>query len=373
MTLTGVFHEASPNALFMLPQVNAFSDYPDSFGVSSVLADDLDFAGQPLSRHVERVRSLGVKYVVLRSPSMKERMGKEAAVAARHDFGNWSVFELGGEPAPRAQVLRYMPALVVSSFTLKQRHRNEWSFIRLAEEQFADGWFDVLLARSPERKVDLLGDLDRFGALILETYDYDDEERAYRLLKEFAQKRLLILVSSESNLFRRISSSRADFPLLETVERGEVEPGEPLEAVKPAHHYQDSSIRRAWTAIRRALNAHKLTVAEGGRVIETDVRQHTIGLDAGSGDGRLPILISTTFHPRWHSDDGGQIYAATPFYMLTFTQGQTRLVYEREWYERVALWASAATLLVLLSLCVWKAAGRFRNTPASFKSTAADG
>jgi len=31
-TISGVFHEASPNALFTLPVVNAFSYYPDSFG-----------------------------------------------------------------------------------------------------------------------------------------------------------------------------------------------------------------------------------------------------------------------------------------------------------------------------------------------------
>ncbi len=38
-TISGEFHEASPNALFTLPLVNAFSNYPDSFGVSSVLAE----------------------------------------------------------------------------------------------------------------------------------------------------------------------------------------------------------------------------------------------------------------------------------------------------------------------------------------------
>lgn len=65
-TLAAVFHEASPNSLFMLPAVDALSSYPDSFGISSTLADDLDFSTQPLSKHIECTRLLGVKYIVSR-------------------------------------------------------------------------------------------------------------------------------------------------------------------------------------------------------------------------------------------------------------------------------------------------------------------
>src|SRR5439155_15571479 len=86
-TISGVFHEASPNALFTLPIVNAFSNYPDSFGVSSVLADDLDFAAQPLSEHIKRAQFLGVKYMIIRTPTMKDRMSKEVTSAIRHDIG----------------------------------------------------------------------------------------------------------------------------------------------------------------------------------------------------------------------------------------------------------------------------------------------
>ena len=68
-------------------------------------------------------------------------------------------------------MLDYRPALVVSDFSVKGRRRGDFDFVRLAEEQFGDGWFDVLLARSAETKVDRLSDLGGFGALVLDRYD----------------------------------------------------------------------------------------------------------------------------------------------------------------------------------------------------------
>ena len=360
-TLSTVFHEASPNALFTLPAVNALSDFPDSFGVSSVLADDLDFAAQPLSKHIERARFLGVKYFVLRSPVMKERVGEETAVAARHDFGWWSVFELKGEPTPRARSLAYRPALVVSGFTLKQRRRNEWGFIRLAEEQFADGWFDVPLARSPETRIDLLTHLDLFGALILDTYEYDDEDRAYELVKAFSRDRQLIVLSSDSKLFRRIQSARSEFPRLEIIERPRTDPGEPLEAIKPTHHYQSNPIRQAWSSIRRALDGGKVAVGSPEAPATSEVRQNAIHLNPTTRETAVPVLVATTFHPNWHRDDGTPIYAATPFYMLTFVKQPTQIIYERKPHERLALWFSGSTFILLCLCCTLGGVKRLRR------------
>ena len=55
-TLSSVYHEASVNSLFFLPVINAFSGAPYHFGISSVLADDLDFLAQPPHKHLERAR-----------------------------------------------------------------------------------------------------------------------------------------------------------------------------------------------------------------------------------------------------------------------------------------------------------------------------
>lgn len=353
-TLSTVFHEASPNALFTLPAVNALSSYPDSFGISSALADDLDFAAQPLAKHVERAKLLGVKYVVTRTPAMKERLAGEPSIAARHEFGWWSVLELKGEPAARAQALAYRPALVVSPLALKLRRSNEWSFTRLAEEQFADGWFDVLLARSNERKLDRLRDLDRFGAVIVDDYVYDDEARAYEVLKRFAQERPLILLSDDSALFERVRSSRAEFPKLTIVERNETDRGEPMEALQPTRHYQDNPVRRGWGAVRDALDKGKTAVAEVGAVAsETESNKITLRAQPAAPGALTPVLLSNTYHPNWKRDDGETTYAATPFHTLTFAGGPVTLTYGRAPYETAAAWFSSVVLALLLMWLGW--------------------
>ncbi|MBC7932067.1 MAG: hypothetical protein H7Z38_16030, partial [Rubrivivax sp.] len=211
-TMSVVYREASPNSIFFNALVNSISEGKDSFGISSVLADDLDFAAQPLSRQLERARWLGVRYLVVESDAAKQKLASEPGVAARHDFDHWSVFEIGGGPAPRARVLTHRPALVVSDFSVKSRRRGDFDFMRLAQEQFADGWFDVLLARSPERRIDRLAGLENFGALVLDTYDCDDEGRAFDLLRDFSRRRALVLLASDAPLFRRIRSSLSEFP-----------------------------------------------------------------------------------------------------------------------------------------------------------------
>ncbi len=355
-TLSTVFHEASPSALFTLPAINSLSSYQDAFGISSVLADDMDYAAQPLARHLERARALGVKYLVIRTPQMKEKLAQEAAIASRSDFGWWTVYQLHGEPLPQVRALSYRPALVASSFTVKARRRNEWSFMRLAEEQFADNWFDVLLVRAPELRLDRLKELEHFGALIVESYDYDDESAAFETLRRFAKERPLILLSSDDPLFQRVrSAARDDFPRLEIIERPSEEPGQTLEALQPAFHYNESAIRQRWAAIRAVLERNKIAVDSGSAKVGSETTQNSIQLRlaATQAAGDLPVTINTTYHPNWRRDDGATIYAATPFNMLTFVGQSIHLRYQRRAIERAGLWISASTLLLLCLFNGW--------------------
>jgi len=346
-----VFHEASPNSIFFNPLVNSFSMHPDSFGISSVLADDLDFVEQPFARHLEQARFVGIKYLVIVSPEIKNRLVREQDVTVVYDSKNgWTVFELQREPMPRVNALEYRPALVVSSFSLKQRRRNECDFVRLAEEQFADGWFDILLARSPDSKVDRIQQLDQFGALILDTYDCDDENLAVEKLQDFSRTHLLILLSSASPLFHHIRAALAGLPLVRVIERSPEPPGEWLEATAPSFRYGSTAIRKQWQAIRQALDEHKTATSMPATTFTCEIEQNAIRIDPTpkSSQNLLPVLIGTTYHPNWRREDRGYVYAATPFFMLTFVNGTTRLVYARHSLDKIALFTSAG---VFLSLC----------------------
>lgn len=369
-----VYREASPNSLFFNALANAVSTGKDSFGISSVLADDRDFAAQPLASQLERARWLGVRYLVAESDGLKEKLAREPTVGARHDFDRWSVFEIGGGDFERARVLDYRPALVVSDFSVKGRRRGDFDFVRLAEEQFGDGWFDVLLARSAERKVDRLAGLGGFGALVLDRYDCDDEGRAYALLRDFAQRRALVLLAADAPLFRRIQSSLSEFPHAHVVERPIAEPaGERVESFEPSFHYEGSSIRRVWRDVRAALESEKIAVGEGasagggGRVTARAGRDElSLTPEAPAGAGDLPVLVATTYSPDWRAREGNRVYAATPFFMLTFARGPVRLVYARGTLDRAGLWASGLTLL---ALCCFVLAPRRRGPPTPSPET----
>ena len=357
-TLSIAYHEASVNSLIFLPVVNTLSGAPFHFGISSILGDDLDFISQPLPKHLERARMIVTRYLIIHTPQIKARLFQEPAVSLRRDFGAWSMFELKENPPPRARVLSYRPALVVSDFTVKERRRNESSFIRWAEEQFSDGWFDVLLVRTPEKKIDQIQGLDNFGAIVLDTYDCGDCNRAYEHLREFAGKKLLVALASEAPLFQRINAARSEFAKLEVIERQKEAPGERINSLFPKHNYNSSQIRREWVAMRRALEQNKVptfvaqdSAAADAVPIETGKKlielAYTPVKNASGSIEPAPILVATTFHPKWRRADGGMLYAATPFYMLTFADRPVTLIFSRQWYDRVALWISALTFVAL--------------------------
>jgi hypothetical protein len=366
-TLSIAYHEASVNSLFFLPVVNAFSGSPYHFGISAVLGDDLDFISQPVPKQLERARVIGARYLVIHTPQIKFRLDQEPTIGGRYDFGAWSVFELKEGPPPRARVLPYRPALVVSDFTVKERRRNESSFIRWAEEQFADGWFDVLLARAPEKEIDRLTNLDGFGALILDTYNCDDCDKAFERLREFAEKRLLIALASDEPLFQRINAARSEFVRLEIVDRQKETPGELVNSSFPTYHYNSTQIRRQWATIRGTLDRNKvptLIAPDNSSVDPKDVLieigknsiklTRTVNEAVGAIDP-APILVATTFHPKWRRADGGMLFAATPFYMLTFADKPVSLTFSRQWYDRAALWVSGITFVGLACFIGWSA------------------
>ena len=250
-------------------------------------------------------------------------MSRESEIVARHNIGDWTIFEIQ-QSAPLVRTLQYRPALLVSDFTVKMRRRNQYDFIRLAEEQFNDAWFDVLLVRSPERKIDLLPQLDQFGALVLDTYDCQDQAKALVQLKNFAQSHTLILLSSDAPLFNLI---RSEIPRAIVSERPREEPGDWIATIEPSEHYDGSSIRETWKAIRSALDREKLAVV--------------------SSEQSKPALIAQTFHPKWVRSDNQPLYATTPFFTFGFFDQSPNITFQRTRYDIWGLWCSVAALVFL--------------------------
>lgn len=346
---TVVFREASPQAIFLNPLVNSFSASHDNYGFSSVLSDDLDFAVQSLSANLERAKFMGVKYLVILTPWIKNKLDGKGQIANRYDFpGGWSIFELKESGTVGADKLTYQPALVISLVSYKGRYNNELSFVRLTEEQFSSAWFDVLLTLSPRRKVDELEELDNFGALIIEHYDYDDIEKALKLLKNYSQSRPLILFSDGDELFRRIEKEKDKFPKLHVIERPFEEKVFKINSERPSNRYDSSKIRGAWQQIQQILDSSKLPTLNVDSVT-TEQTQNAITLNINNRPiNKTPVLIKTSYHPNWKRSDGEPIYAVSPFYMLTFVNEKAVLNYSRSNAEICAVYISLISLSLLL-------------------------
>ena len=329
-TISIVYREASPNSSFFNAELNAFSPYRENFGISSALLSDMDFINQPLAHHIKRLQFIGVRYLIIGSAQMKERLRREPDIVAAHDIDDWTIFELRQAITSPVRTLAYRPALVVSDFTVKMRRKNQYDFIRLAEEEFSDAWFDVLLVRSPERKIDLLLQLDQFGALILDTYDYQDEAKTLLQLKTFAQNHTLILLSSDAPFFSRI---KAEIPGAVVIERPRENRDDWIIAQDPSEHYDATSIRNTWKAIRSALDREKVAVAPS--------------------EQSAPMLIAQTFHPKWVRSDNQPLYAVTPFFTFGFFDQSPSINFQRTRYDRWALWCSAGALVFLGILTIF--------------------
>ena len=360
-TLLSVFREASPNALFFYPQVNAFSGLPDNFGISSALADDTSFRAQPYDKHVERALQMGVRYILLTSEELADRLKQEPYVKQKYVFGFWNLLELSGTPPPAVRPLENLPALVLTDFSVKRRRRNEHNFIRFAEEQFADGWFDVMLAYAPSRRLEELGDseLANFGAVLVEDFDCRDCDRAFERLRAFGRQRPLILYRTDAPLFKRLEASAAEFPALTVIERNDsAGPGEWMENYnQPTYDYNQSPLRGEWAQIRAALESHKTPAP--AYTVTGSITDNEVSISGGGAQGTpVPVLVRVTYYPNWRRDDDAPLYITTPAHMLTFVDRPVSIRYVRKVPDTVALYASAATLVGLFGFALFY--GRWR-------------
>ena len=223
-----------------------------------------------------------------------------------------------------------------------------------------------MLARSSESRIYRVNELDKFGALIIDTYDYGNEDAAFERLNRFAQDHALICLSADNPLFQRIQKARADFPLLELIDRQPEEPGETVEALKPSYHYNSSSIRQQWKKIRSLLERNKIQMNlvpsdAGGRIEGTRI---TLNADSGYQLSPVPILVANTFHPNWRSPDDNPVYAVTPFFMLAFVNKPTVMDFRRGTLEMLGVFISFTTVIGLSGLLL-VAELRYRRTLAA--------
>ena len=338
-----VFRESSPNSLFYNPLGNKFSAYNDSYGISSILSDDIDFTSQPLEASLRQAQFLGIRYLTIISPWIKDKLNKSPQVTKVYDFGGWSIFRMNQDTVnEKAIVLSDKPFLVVSAFSFKKRKSDDFSFVRLAEEQFSDGIFDFTLVESANHKIDELSDLDKFSGLIINDYDYKSEDVAYNLLYNYAREHPLILISSDNELFIRLQQYQNEMPQLIILDRPLEMSNHDLISEQPTARYNLSAVRQFWGRIRNICKKEKKSIDQVAQVALNTVNDHfDLHATIVPNSSSIPVLIKQSYHPNWRRTDGQPVYWAGPFYMLTFVDHEeTNFVYSRNLIEEVSFYLS---------------------------------
>ena len=331
---TTVFREASPSSLFYIPLQNAFSDVPLAFGISSSLANDVDFLSEPWSQRLQQARELNIHYVVSSRPIP---LGSERSVIA-HQLDNWIIYELPA-PADQIEALAYLPALVVGRASFKERRSEDVDFVRLAEEQFRSGDYAVRLVLSPTESIDSQPDPSHFGALILNDCNYGNSQTALASVRAFARDRLVIVLSDASPACQRLSENIADLPKMITIMddgRGEnvwLDGGGTV-------HLANTGPIRIWSQIRVALNAYKVAAPSATAPIYRPSVDSQIAFSTGFPAASAPYLIRQTYSPYWRRDDNAPVYLCGPTSMVTFSAKDTALTFKRGPLEHMAAWLS---------------------------------
>lgn len=346
-----VFREASINSLFMYPQANAFTKTPDSFGISSVLSDDLGFSEQNLDAHLQRIRYLGGKFIVTNIKDLQLKLDSNSLVKKSADCGHWFIFEILNDSLPTAFSPSYKPALIFTDFTVKRRKDAAGNYIRYAEEQFYSGDFDVNLAHLPGSKPEDFADipdLDGFGTIILDKYECVDCSKAQQVLKDFSKNNLLILLESDSPLFNSIRQNIGDYPKAVIIARQEKEQGKWINTndTEIKSRFDDNAARGQWSEIRKLLNERKIAIPKADPEANAEGEKIVINLKNSSG-GAAPVIVRNTFHPNWQRTDQKNVYITTPARILIFADVSAELVFRRRFFDYIGILISLVSVFAL--------------------------
>lgn len=352
-SLTAVYRESAITALFTPPLRNTLGGRPERFGVDGKILDErTDIVVTPEATRA-RFALFGVRHFFLRTPEAIARVEAAFDVTERTYAGRWRALSHRMPGFELAAIPERSPVLTFADFSVKRRPDEGYDFVRLGEEMFVAGRFDVPLVLSQSGLIDREPGLDRFHTLLLTEYRYASIDGALETLLGFAERGTVIALASEDPLYRRLASALAS-------PRGA---GKKIALVPrasaPAGDTHQARFARTASTVAALLEAAR--GADVGRS-ERDVRvvsaelgrEHTVVRLSRAPTEPVPVLIKQSYFPSWATTDGAPIYMASPTFDLVFaTKQELRLELTSPWVERVSALFSLLAAVALLVGVAW--------------------
>ena len=327
--ITGLYIESSPLTPFIMPTLDALTD-EESILVwgDSRLKSIKVFYDQPFTTHLNRLRHLGVNYIVAYSPYVKKNLGTEKNVSVVGQTKMFSIFRIA-DTKPLLYPLKTKPGLFINEDTTL-------SFRDVAMAIFAgQKTYDFPLAHGRMKPLELTKEnTDPFSLLIVNGKNLDLATMQH--IKSLNHPALIINPSGEvvrvippSKNFRYLSQ-------LETIPKG-----------FPTY-YKSGPL--SWATFLRVLDDMAKEFPE--IKTSTAISSSTINNQTISFNHAGPVVINGGYSPYWQNTTCKEclVYEVTPANMLVFANGQTTITYQTDPLKRAAeavSWISLALLIIL--------------------------
>lgn len=359
---TTIFRESSPMALFAVPLRNILSEHREEYGVDTKLPKRRLSSPSLNAENLARLRWLGVRYLVARSPDLKAVLQHSSAVERLSPTAEWEAWMVRAPMGPLAAVPKRAPVLTFSAVSVKRRADHALDFMRIGEEAFVAARLDHVFVHAPSELLDTSPEWERFDTALIVDYRYRDLEAAYRVLERYSQAHALLLVESPDPLYKRLAALAPAHPLLRLIARERpASVDETLPALDLMNAQQDAdyeATRKECARIFDALDAVAPPLVDPPHVVSAELEHDHATVTLSAAPSRpVPVWIQQSYFPLWRGERGQPIYLASPAYTLTFaTSEQTVLRYVSGDAEQLG-WALFA-LGVVAAVVVWRRSRR---------------
>jgi hypothetical protein len=202
---------------------------------------------------------------------------KSSLLELEYQLGEYSVFQRSGNICDVCIVSE--PIAVISPLLLKNRQRDDIDYVRLNE---------LLM----ESKADI----------VFVQLDPEDKE----LAKKLSYFKTVVVLDDSEYVMNIVDSASHDLEVYSFA--GEV----------PAYTRDKEGL----LAMIEDIDAKHASSIPGSGTIKRNEKHLDVSIDEGP---LRPVLIKDSYFPSWENSNGNPVFAATPFNMLTFAEGDFSL------------------------------------------------
>ncbi|HMP67261.1 MAG TPA: hypothetical protein PKA60_00740 [Candidatus Paceibacterota bacterium] len=336
-----IYREPSISNIFYSPLKNVFFPDKESFGVRSFLDPNINGVvsnfNSDFSRKIDFARFFGITDIFVTSPEALGDFLDSELVTLEKDFGYWKLFSLN-DISSRVETLSHKPILLFSKLYFKERGSYDYNFIRFQELVVQNLAFDIIFV-SPKEKYIEKNDFSKFDVIVLEQYEYKNFDDALIMLNEFSERSTLILYETDNPLFYKLNELDKSKHKISVVKR----------VIKPTYTQKDLMNIHAGNLFEIIRNGNSEilekpqleSVFDGEKILVNFIEDTEV---------EVPVLIKSTYAPKWTEINNKNIYLSTPTFMLVFSNSDIEMNYVPDNAVKLGFSISIISFIIIILL-----------------------